>query len=140
VDKKNECWIWLGYRSREGYGQIGLPGGGVGLVHRVAYELTYGPIPAGIFVCHRCDVPPCVRPDHLFLGTQADNMRDAAEKGRARGVAGIRNWNARLTSEEVERIRALDDAGMPRKKTALLFGITPQHVGDIARRQKRKDA
>lgn len=142
VDKKGECWVWLGHRGRAGYGYIGRgrKSEGIALVHRVAYELEVGPIPDGLFVCHRCDNPPCVRPDHLFVGTQQDNMRDALLKGRTRGASGLRNWNARLTSEEVARVRQLDAAGMERKKTARLFGITPQHVGAIARNQIRRAA
>ena len=140
VDKKQECWEWLGCRNRFGYGQIGLgrKGEGIGLAHRVAYQLERGPIPDGMCVCHRCDNPPCVRPDHLFLGTGKDNMQDAANKGRTKGASGLRNWNARLHAEEVDRIRALGAIGMERKEIARLFGVTPQHVGAIVRREARK--
>lgn len=90
VERPDACWLWKGTKTRLGYGQIGAdaqPGiyrPAVLYAHRVAWELANGPIPTGLFVCHRCDTPGCVRPDHLFLGTQTDNMRDAAKKGRIR--------------------------------------------------------
>ena len=79
------CWEWAGGRDNdEGYGRIreGRGGSPFLLTHRVAWELTQGPIPDGLMVLHKCDNPPCVRPDHLFLGTNTDNMRDASAKGR----------------------------------------------------------
>jgi hypothetical protein len=77
------CWEWQGSRVSNGYGHIN--GIGNGYAHRAAWELTYGPIPDGLQVLHRCDNPPCVRLDHLFIGTTLDNMRDRDAKGRGRG-------------------------------------------------------
>ncbi len=75
------CWIWTGVRVPGGYG--GTTRGGVyQMAHRVAYELAVGPIPKGLYVLHRCDLPPCVNPAHLWVGTQTDNMRDCKRKGR----------------------------------------------------------
>lgn len=81
VDTSGECWLWTGARLKTGYGVL-KRGGRVLKASRVAWALVKGPIPDGLFVCHHCDNPPCVRPDHLFLGTHLDNMRDRDAKGR----------------------------------------------------------
>ncbi len=84
VRRGEGCWEWTGARSAKGYGRLtaGRRGDGYLRTHRLSFELAYGPVPDGLFVLHRCDNPPCVRPDHLFLGTKSDNMRDAVSKGR----------------------------------------------------------
>jgi hypothetical protein len=84
VDKTGDCWIWTGACDSKGYGRIGAGGRGGRLVrpHRVVYEAEHGAIPEGMYVCHHCDNPPCVRPEHLFLGTNQDNQLDAVAKGR----------------------------------------------------------
>lgn len=88
--KDDECWLWAGSTLRNGYGQISVTHNGHAsplMTHRVMWVLTYGPIPDGLSVLHRCDVPRCVNPTHLFLGTQRDNIHDAQRKGRLRGRA-----------------------------------------------------
>lgn len=82
------CWLWLAATNPSGYGKMSKGGHAAPLVaaHRLSWELHYGPVPDGLFVLHRCDNPPCVRPDHLFLGTHDDNMADATAKGRMRGT------------------------------------------------------
>lgn len=117
------CWEWIAGLTRTGYGKIG---GGPNesdtpLAHRVMYEMTYGPVPEGMYVLHRCDVPSCVRPDHLFLGTQKDNMDDMQAKGRKvvtvlRGEAGTL---AKLSWLQVREIRERYAAG----------GITQKALG-----------
>lgn len=95
TDRSTGCWLWTGGRqtpsptSPSGYGKVQVNGRRV-FAHRRAYELACGPIPVGLQVLHRCDTPLCIRPAHLFLGTQADNMADMAAKGRARNSALVR--------------------------------------------------
>lgn len=83
AQKTDTCWLWTGAVAGFGYGVCGSRGRRA-RAHRVAYTLEVGPIPPGMQVLHRCDTPRCVRPDHLFLGTQLDNMRDMHAKGRDR--------------------------------------------------------
>lgn len=83
VDMSGDCWLWTGTLGRKGYGRVPNYPMSPWAAHRVAYMLAVGPIPGDLLVLHRCDNPPCVRPDHLFLGTNADNMRDMRAKGRA---------------------------------------------------------
>lgn len=85
VDRGDDCWEWTGIKDPNGYGRCGMFG--ETLAHRVAWKLTREAIPGGLFVLHRCDNPPCCNPDHLFLGTQADNIADMDHKGRRR------NWD-----------------------------------------------
>ena len=84
VDKSGDCWIWTGKISVHGYGIIVLPGKLEIGAHRVSYLIHRGDIPSGMFVCHRCDNPPCVNPDHLFVGSNLDNVADMTAKGRAK--------------------------------------------------------
>lgn len=85
VHKTDGCWLWTGGMYATGYGFTGTRKRRL-YAHRVAYMLTYGPIPDGMQVCHHCDTPPCVRPDHLFLGNHAENAADRIAKGRLAGV------------------------------------------------------
>lgn len=91
VRKSDGCWEWTRATTTHGYGKFSVATAVWDRAHRVAWKLTNGPIPDGMFVCHHCDNPLCVRPDHLFLGTHGDNMRDASTKGRMPG------WNAART-------------------------------------------
>ena len=133
------CWLWTGSTSK-GYGSFSIHNKGV-LAHRLSWELLRGTIPDGLFVCHNCpggDNPRCVRPDHLFLGTQVENMADAAHKGRtARGdrsparlhperiPRGERSPSAKLTSAAVLDIRARGAAkSITFRQLAAIYGVS----------------
>ncbi len=106
IELSGECWVWIGaVWKRGGYGWTTERNKPV-KTHRLIYKLCCGELPADKHVLHRCDNPPCVRPDHLFLGTQADNNRDMREKGRqAPAVSGEDHPMAKLTNAEVEELR-----------------------------------
>ena len=110
VDKrgKYECWEWQAGKSKKGYGYVqnNRKRGKLLSAHRVSWELHNGKIPKGMLICHHCDNPPCVNPNHLFLGTQKDNIRDAVKKGRKKYI-GEGNGRAILTKEDVLLIREL---------------------------------
>lgn len=96
------CWEWTGTRWKNGgYGRIGANK----KAHRLAYEEAHGPIPEGMFVCHSCDNPPCCNPEHLHLGTPADNMREKKERGRAGKLFGEAHGFCKVTDAEVALIR-----------------------------------
>jgi len=108
------CWKWCGTKNPDGYGQIHVHRRLEGfrtvlLAHRVSWEIHKGPIPPGLFVCHRCDNPECANPEHLFLGTNRDNMIDCSIKGRQNGAAkslpGSKNGSAILSEDIVREIR-----------------------------------
>ena len=136
---EGDCWLWTGARNPCGYGNLKLDGRNA-LAHRVSWEMRYGPIPSGpghhgTCVLHRCDVPACVNPEHLRLGSQAENVADKYQKGRGRhtGAPGESHWSARLTENDVRAIRA---APGTREDIAACFGVTASHVGAIRRREK----
>lgn len=128
------CWPWTGKRRGNGYGV--LWDGGEKPTHRVAYELTIGPIPEGLVIRHKCDNPPCCNPRHLEIGTVAENNRDTAERGRS--TMGEKNARAVLTNDEVREIRMLRAGGTTLAVIAQRFGIGVMTVSHIVRRNTWK--
>lgn len=116
------CWLWLLSTRDHGYGQLAIDGT-VKLAHRIAWSVANrSPVPHGLFVCHRCDVRICINPDHLFLGTHAENMRDCSRKRRI--AAGESHTNARLSLDQVLAMRARFDAGESVRVVARDFGVS----------------
>lgn len=132
VGDPDECWNWSAGTLDRGYGRFNIHDR-LWLAHRVAWVLTYGPIPEGLCVCHHCDNPGCCNPYHLFLGTQADNMTDAVRKGRT--FQGKRRLWSKLTEEDVWEIRRLLEEGVPKQEIADEFEVSKWSIGAIKRGQ-----
>jgi len=127
-----ECWLWTSLRNKQGYGQIHFRGRWH-RAHRLAWTLTHGPIPEGLWVLHRCDNPPCCNPAHLFLGNRVDNMQDASHKGRlsTSRCAGEANGNVKLTREDVARVQQALGQGASQYDLAAAFGVTQSVISKI---------
>ena len=123
--KPDQCWEWTAWKNNKGYGQIG-EGGKLKLAHRISWRLVYGAIPAGMKVLHRCDNPACVNPNHLFLGSQQDNISDMMAKSR--GARGKKRWNCKLTEKDVHSIRK---STLKQYKLAEIYNVCPSHISDI---------
>jgi len=128
VDPVSGCIRWTGNVNNKGYGLIGIGAKDTALVHRVAWELANGPIPAGMCLCHRCDVPLCINPAHMFIGSQQDNMADKMQKGRHVALRGHEGPGAKLSEEQARSILA--DARSP-SVIAAEFGIGESAVRRI---------
>lgn len=134
VHKTDECWFWTGYIRDDGYGNFPLRKTVVHRAHRIAYAIGVGPIPAGMVVCHRCDTRACVRPDHLFLGTQLDNIADRNAKNRQ--AKGIAHPAAKLTDDDVVEIRRRYAVGsVSQHELAAEYGINNAGICRIVRRK-----
>ncbi len=144
VQKSDGCWLWTGGIFPTGYGWFNVSGKML-RAHRFSWELHFGPIPDGKIVCHHCDNPACVRPDHLFLGTAQDNKDDCVAKGRQatgdrngsrihpeRLARGEDHGRAKLTEEDVREIRALLASGDSKSDLGRRFGVTHGMIRHIA--------
>lgn len=131
VEKSDACWLWTGPLINAGYGKFKVESR-TRSAHRFSYELRHGPIPEGMIICHTCDNPPCVNPDHLFLGTNKDNSRDMVAKNRAARLRGERANGVKLTTEDVLEIRRLRKAGVACEEVARQFSLTKAHVWRVA--------
>jgi hypothetical protein len=131
------CWIYEGYKNNTGYGRLCVNRKSI-LAHRLMYERTFGPIPNRLEVCHKCDNPACVNPDHLFLGTHLDNMRDMVNKGREAHVMGEHSGNAKLKESQVIQIYNMRNCGLSSSKIAILFGVGKSTIKRIMQGQSWK--
>ena len=121
------CWLWTGTRGRGGYGVIRVMGKLL-RAHRLSWKINHGHIPHGMMVCHRCDTPACVNPEHLFIGTARDNTHDAIRKGRI--ADGPRAPSARLTLAEALEVYRSSER---QDDLARRFGVTLQVIERIKR-------
>lgn len=123
------CWIWARYVTKAGYGQFVIRRGNFGLAHVVSYALTREPVPPAVHVCHYCDNPPCVRPDHLFLGTPSDNSLDMFAKGRQGSRhPGTERANAKLTEQIVAEIRTIPPYFGRNAQLARKYGVSEHTI------------
>jgi hypothetical protein len=137
----DDCWEYREGRNGNGYGLV-TTDTGTRLAHRVAWEVTNGPIAEGMSVCHRCDNPPCCNPNHLFLGTHQENMADSKRKGRVRlpMLKGEAHPQARLDEDAVRAIRlgyAL--GGISHRRLGWIYGVSAETIGRIVRRETWKE-
>ena len=131
---ENGCWLWCASKDQNGYGMFYLAPH-VTKASRASWVLYRGEIPEGMFVCHKCDTPSCVNPDHLFLGTQSDNMNDCIAKGRNVPCHGSRNGRSLLSVSDVHAIRELAKSHTIRH-IATLYPVSSQQISDIVNRKK----
>lgn len=136
VKKTDGCWLWTGHTDSGGYGMI-KRFGKMKKAHRISYELHVGKIPKGLFVCHRCDNPPCVNPTHIFIGTARENFIDAIEKGRVHQKSGSSHWRYMLTPTIREKIKTTYlQSNVSQTKLANTYGISQQLVSLIVNSPK----
>ena len=141
VQKTDNCWLWTAGKDGRGYGSFNVNRKAV-RTHRLAWELTNGPIPVGLCVCHRCDIRACVNPVHLFLGTYADNRHDCEQKGRGNHTAiglkirGEGHGRSKLNRDQVREIRRrYADGGIHLRDLAKEFDVDHGSIRKIITRQ-----
>jgi len=137
-DLKSGCWLWTAsaLSGQAGYGGFARGHRQSTLAHHASWEMVYGPIPSGMLVLHRCDVRLCVRPEHLFLGTQVENVRDRDTKGR--GTHGESHHHAKLTDADVVRIRSEWATGVSQATLAHAYAIRVPQIANIVHRRAWK--
>lgn len=137
IDEKTGCWLWRARKAITTYGFKRHNGKNISAT-RLVYRLVHGDqsLPDNLFVLHRCDNPPCVNPDHLFVGTQLDNIRDCISKGR--NVCGAKTWNSKLTNEQVREMRQLHSRGFSGRSLSRRYGINDSAVSAIVHGRKWK--
>lgn len=132
VKKTRACWFWIGFRSPKGYGILSNEGK-LQRAHRVSWVIHNGTIPKNILVCHSCDNPSCVNPNHLWLGTTQENTADRNAKGRQDHPTGIKHPMSKLTEENVREIRNLKGK-IVQKEIARKFNVSEATISQIYHR------
>lgn len=127
---EGNCWMWCGQAMTGGYGIYGKKSRRRG-AHRMSWEYTYGEIPDGMYVCHKCDNKLCVNPDHLFLGTAEDNVRDYIKKGLRKGHRGERSPTSKLTEKDVVSIRTEYASGATLQQLSDKYGVHATTVASV---------
>jgi len=142
--KTDSCWIWTGSKTGSlGYGRFGFRNKYY-LAHRLSWEFHFGEIPKGMQICHHCDNPLCVNPDHLFMGTQSDNIKDAVKKGRMKNLfkkghtgldfqrpCGENCHFSKLKLKDIIKIKELLKRGIRTMEIASKFGLSQRYIYDI---------
>lgn len=142
VDKSGDCWLWVGSKDEKGYGTVRYRGK-TEKAHRVSWEIANAAPAGAMFVCHKCDNPSCVRPDHLFLGTNHDNALDRHMKGRSKALfvcgheinRGSSHPRTNLTEAIVIDIRNQHAAGVSQRDLAKEHGIHSSQISRIVNRR-----
>lgn len=128
------CWIWIGATFQKGYGVIHSERKHK-QTHRVSWELYKGKIPEGLCVCHRCDNKGCVNPDHLFLGTNDDNVADKVSKGRQHRPKGTLHGLAKLKEEDIPVIFSLSNSGRKISELAEMFNVSRTLIYKVLKKE-----
>jgi len=126
-----KCWVWIGALSRGDYGSFSSKNHNTKQAHRISWVLHNGKIRKKLKVCHHCDNTSCVRPTHLFLGTNSENMLDCSKKGRFNNRVGVNAAAHKLSNEQVFKIRAIKKSGLRQNQVARLFGVDKSTVSNI---------
>ena len=128
---KSKCILWRGTKDKDGYGRVCINHTTEVRAHRISYLLFKGSIKKGLSVCHTCDTPACINPEHLWLGTTLENNRDAIKKGRAIKVKGELHGGAKLKQKEVDKIRDMYKNGDTQTSIAKEFNVSRRTIGFI---------
>ena len=128
VQKTESCWPWIGARHRNGYGAMNYSGR-IMRVHRISWLINNGAIPEGKQILHTCDNPLCVNPDHLFVGTNSDNMADKVRKGRQ--AKGENQGSSKLQENSVREIRQKYQQGISQRELAKQYNVSTPAISQI---------